>query len=1171
MCMACPAGSSTLGAEGSSSCTLCQRGFFAPAAGMAECQICDPGTIQLELGGTSCGACPAEYSSVPYPLQTTLETSVCSGLVRAVVINWGSLSNPALLAANVTVVNQTGIPDWLTVRASGLKIVTFSSDLIPAGALLGGPTVNVTLAVTDTCLSSPWYGTVSVELTRVDPQLLRDSRTSPGGVQACPDFVVEYSAMLGTCPLETVVVAMLANGSALPPYATYSFGNGMLVVTGTVPPGTLPFDIVGVALLGNETFPSANPTTVTLAPPDNIQVVTTLYSVQACPYVSVVFSVTRGSSCGQLKFGGTLSNGSMLPPFLSIATNANSGGGTVTISGRVPDNYPDFGVIVSASTSASVQYSNEVTITRPRDSANANVSLRIGTAQRNVSSTTSVPTEVSALYGTDLRITAAIESGTERLCSSLGLELSVLDPDLQRTPTLTDLPPWISVTAISSTAVLISSNPTSDIAPGTAFVLYVWANDDKRNPGFKLTIVTELSLKLLSSATGGGVPAIQTPASLLEMQLAVAGTTSLAPVFVCPTNAAAAFCSVGANAGSLGAFGTPAGINDVLQGLSISLPPDANTTSLVASDGGASRNITLRLLFKESANPNPLVIQVPLSVFQVYTGVSQAKPLALVGTVGKLRLEPIAPFFHAGVGVVSVTYVLTSNASWLTIQSGYIGGTPPSPPEEVSFTVTARDAYTRVVANGVVNVSWPLPPVVNAPALSHWYMPSSTQVDIQLPLDLIVDPQNGTITFDLQLYTGSQILQPLPLFLTFDANNLRISGTPLAGDVGMYPLFLIGTSRWGSWKGNNTFLLTITVTQSWTDFFKWVYTIVGYCISGLGSLTAALVYRALIINVLMFKRRSRKCPPPSFCKLGKYKLEHEQSAGDGKVVMLPVPAEDVEAIFAIWLKHPAKPLAWYQFEYLEVHNRSVETKAKPELLTGPEWLRARVIRARKDGTQGETIDLVVNVPLLKQLVAEHQAELDDEYYVEVLMRGRWLGGMIIETFTFTIESVIDADSSAEDLLVDDELFELEVDRHRSPALDPDNELVVMLRGLSARLQEAENETADMKHRLVKAESSAAAAAALQPSSAAERRNRLDPYTGLPILFLPGGEIDDDDEEDAEDEEEAIAMNSDDDAVDLELDDESRSGSTDEDDASCPIPPPSAPTSDDDDDDDHVEL
>ena len=83
---------------------------------------------------------------------------------------------------------------------------------------------------------------------------------------------------------------------------------------------------------------------------------------------------------------------------------------------------------------------------------------------------------------------------------------------------------------------------------------------------------------------------------------------------------------------------------------------------------------------------------------------------------------------------------------------------------------------------------------MNAPALSHWYMPSSTQVDVQLPLDLIVEPQNGTITFDMQLYTGSSILQPLPLFLTFDANNLRISGTPLAGDVGMYPLVLIGTS-----------------------------------------------------------------------------------------------------------------------------------------------------------------------------------------------------------------------------------------------------------------------------------------------------------------------------------------------------------------------------------------
>ena len=187
----------------------------------------------------------------------------------------------------------------------------------------------------------------------------------------------------------------------------------------------------------------------------------------------------------------------------------------------------------------------------------------------------------------------------------------------------------------------------------------------------------------------------------------------------------------------------------------------------------------------------------------------------------------------------------------------------------------------------------------------------------------------------------------------------------------------------------------------------------------IGSLTAALVYRALIINVLAFRRRARKTPPRSFCELGTYKLEHEQpSGGNGKTVRVPVPADDVDAIFAIWLKAPAKPLAWYQFQYIEMHTRLAETKAKPELLTGPEWIRAKVYRAHPETNQEPTIDLVVNVPLLKQLVEDHQALPEEEYYVEVLSRGRWLGGTIIETFTFTISSVLNADSSAFDSLVD---------------------------------------------------------------------------------------------------------------------------------------------------------
>ena len=997
-CEVCPPGSSSSMSR-STSCTPCQPGFYSPVPGLAQCLSCPSGTLQLQPGGTSCALCPRDFDELPVPLLAHLAIDVCGSLLRAVMLNWGPVENPELLATVAAVADPSDVPTWLTVRVAAAKIITFTSDLIPSSASLNR-TLNITLSVNHSCRSTLWLGTVSLELLRADPVLIPDSRIAAAGVEACPDFALQYSVLLGTCSAQTTVTALLANGSALPPFVSYAYGNGVLAIVGTIPPGTSAFEVVGVAQLGDETFLSKS-TLVSLVPSVELKVTTQQTDIRACPYVSTTFTVSRKSSCGQLHLWASLANGSALPYFLSGGSSTSSGvvGGdgsitSLTVFGTVPAHFPEFSIVASASTGSAVFNSIPVKITRPQLTSSANVSLLAGNASMVTASTQWVPLELSARYGIPLYIEAWIDAGSEPMCSSISIVVSSSAGDGS-----SRLPFWISATPASPTSMLIAANPSSGVFPGTTVSLYVWVNDGLRNPGFNLSIVVESSLHMATSTDNSTLPTVVTPASLLQMQLDViaGGGATVKPVLICPTTTAAAFCSVGSAPGSnvlsVGSFGTPSGVNAVLHGLSAAISHDSSTNA---------SNVMLQLTFKESVNPNALVLQVPLSALRVYSGVKQIKPLSLAATVGKAFNEPISSYFHSLDGGTLTYELLESNAtSWLALQGDKIGGVPPSLPALQRFAVGVSDKYTHLTAECTVNVSWPMTPTVNLPDLSHWFVPSTMQVDILLSPDVIVDPENGTILFDLRMYTDRGAdSQPLPMFLVFDANNLRITGTPHAEDVGFYPLVLTGTSRWGSWTGNATVLLTITVEQSWGDFFAWVYSIVGYTASAIGTLTWCLVYRKLLTNIVMFRRRMRAAPPTELLKTGCYVLRYVAAAD------LPIPIRYVKAVRVTLVEKPCPPPKAYHFSYFTMMSRLSNTKVKTDLITGVLWMHIMP-------TRDKTLELIVDTPMLQHFVATGKVFEEDEYFVEVTSRGWWSSGTIVEAFTFIVADIVGDRSTCE--------------------------------------------------------------------------------------------------------------------------------------------------------------
>ena len=84
--------------------------------------------------------------------------------------------------------------------------------------------------------------------------------------------------------------------------------------------------------------------------------------------------------------------------------------------------------------------------------------------------------------------------------------------------------------------------------------------------------------------------------------------------------------------------------------------------------------------------------------------------------------------------------------------------------------------------------------------------------------------------------------------------------------------------------------------------------------------------------------------------------------------------------------------------YLAMHQRLSHVKVKTDALVGVPWMRITPARDK-------TVELVVDIPALQQLVEAGKVLTEDEYYVEVLSTGRWYSGTILEAFTFRVSDL----------------------------------------------------------------------------------------------------------------------------------------------------------------------
>ena len=261
-------------------------------------------------------------------------------------------------------------------------------------------------------------------------------------------------------------------------------------------------------------------------------------------------------------------------------------------------------------------------------------------------------------------MTASIETGTiGKLCSSLSLIVST-----SPTPGNGALPFWISVVGdASSSNAVITATPTPDVPNGTVLLLFVWANDELRNPGCNISIRTELSLRL--SVTKSTTSAnssdhsevaldVSTLATLLELSATLyllspssASLQDQLPILICPEAASGAFCSYSSSLLSLGSFGTAEGVSSVLKKLRYALPPSYPAVF--------ARNTFLKLKFTDAVNPTPLQFNVSLTLLVQYEGVRSAAPLpVLQAKIGRPFSVSLATLFaqrhrdHRGRGLL---------------------------------------------------------------------------------------------------------------------------------------------------------------------------------------------------------------------------------------------------------------------------------------------------------------------------------------------------------------------------------------------------------------------------------------------------------------------------------------------------------------------------------------
>ena len=349
-------------------------------------------------------------------------------------------------------------------------------------------------------------------------------------------------------------------------------------------------------------------------------------------------------------------------------------------------------------------------------------------------------------------------------------------------------------------------------------------------------------------------------------------------------------------------------------------------------------------------------------------------------------------------------------------------GTPPSPPPDtvLSVGIVAADRYTRTTLTGSLNVSWPLPPVATPPPLSTWSVLSGTQLDIALPAGTITDPENGTLALELRRDDGTDGGQPLPDFVVFASDGVRVTVAPQAGDIETHHLVLIGRSRWGSWQGSARVVLIVVVEESWSDFFARVYKYLRSVGSAVAAVTWCLVQRALLMNLVLFRYRFRKAPPPSLLS-GEHTYvlgTASSSSTESEQEQPPTPTPLVLAVQVRYVERPATERRWWQLpDYVAMHGRCAEVSLKTDFIGGVPWLRASATATQNAPA---TVVLRADVAMLQRLVACGQAAVTDEYYLEVLRTGLWYNGTLLEAFCLRVADLLSsttATAAAVDVIV----------------------------------------------------------------------------------------------------------------------------------------------------------
>ena len=157
----------------------------------------------------------------------------------------------------------------------------------------------------------------------------------------------------------------------------------------------------------------------------------------------------------------------------------------------------------------------------------------------------------------------------------------------------------------------------------------------------------------------------------------------------------------------------------------------------------------------------------------------------------------------ADVEQTNLTYTATLSddsplPAWLSLTSSTrtFSGTPGHGDVGVStIKVKAEDssgAFTTDTFNlTVVDVNQA--PVLNSALLNQTILEAKT-LAYQIPEDTFVDPDGDALTYTADLSSGD----PLPAWLSFDANTRTFSGTPAASDAGIYTIRVIATDAIGA-------------------------------------------------------------------------------------------------------------------------------------------------------------------------------------------------------------------------------------------------------------------------------------------------------------------------------------------------------------------------------------